>query len=126
MLVGPQPLVLVTVDSGSFTVQVSETLLVYHPLLPRVPVALAGGCARSANVVGPVMVLGSVGDVMLSQDAGIGFVVVPQSLVAPFPTSSASTTGAAPPPCWSALMLKLKAWPAVTDWNEAAGTRVVP
>jgi hypothetical protein len=40
MVVGPQPVDDVTVDSGSVTVQETLTLLVYHPFVPRVPETL--------------------------------------------------------------------------------------
>jgi hypothetical protein len=51
MVAGPQPLVFETVDPSSVTVQVSETSLVYQPLLPTAPVTvgvITGGVASGA------------------------------------------------------------------------------
>jgi hypothetical protein len=52
-LLGPQPVCEVTVESGSVTVQVTETLLVYQPLFPSVPVivgVITGGVVSQIRV----------------------------------------------------------------------------
>ena len=49
-LLGPQPVDDEIDDSASVTVQVRPTLLVYHPLVPRVPVmfgVMTGGVASA-------------------------------------------------------------------------------
>ena len=50
----PHPVVDVTADSASATVHETDTLLVYHPLFPRVPVTvgvMTGGVLSQATVV---------------------------------------------------------------------------
>ena len=53
MFVEPHSMSVVTVDSGSVTVQLAVTSLVYQPLLPRVPVMVG---VMTGGVVSAVMV----------------------------------------------------------------------
>src|SRR2546423_441965 len=60
MLVGPQPFCDVTDDSGSTTVQLTATLLVYQPLFPNVP-TMCGVMTGALVSVGVGVLVGGAG-----------------------------------------------------------------
>jgi hypothetical protein len=83
----PHPVVDVTADCGSLTAHETETLLVYHPLFPRVPTMLG---VITGGVVSGAAVTRSVNDSLLV--VPVPPVLVVDTTVSPGVAESAAVT----------------------------------